>query len=74
MVKRRRGRPVGDPRWITARYKSACADCRTEIPAGSQAFYYPISGSLFGKPCGCGERRHAEFDAAVFDEANNASF
>jgi hypothetical protein len=73
MRNRRRGRPVGDPRWITARYKGACADCRAEIPAGAQAFYYPTSGSLFGKDCGCGERRQAEFDAAIFDETNNAS-
>jgi hypothetical protein len=73
MMHRRRRRPVGDPRWITARYKGACTDCRAEIPAGTRAYYYPNSGSLFGKACGCGERRQAEFDAAVFDEANNAS-
>jgi hypothetical protein len=72
-MKRGRRQPVRDPHWITVRYKGACTDCRAEIPAGTHAYYYPISTSLFGKACGCGERHQSEFDAAVFDEANNAS-
>lgn len=58
----------GDPRWITTRFKGTCAGCQAEIRKGDDAFYFPRTSSLFGKACGCGEQRSAQFEAEAFDE------
>ncbi len=61
----------GDPRWITARFKSKCTGCDAPISKGDSAFYFPNGKSLYGDKCGCGRDQSASFDAAAFDEANN---
>lgn len=60
-----------DPRWITARFVSKCAGCKTAIEKGTEAFYYPASRSVYGKACGCAAPRAADFEAAAFDDMNN---
>ncbi len=59
-----------DPRWITTRYRGSCSRCGAGIPAGTQAFYYPNGKQLYGKTCcDAAQEAAADFNAAVFDEA-----
>lgn len=57
-----------DPRWITARFTSSCAECGATIKRGEQAFYYPKTKRVFGSVCECGDERSRQFEAERFDE------
>lgn len=61
-----------DPRWLSARFHSDCAGCSKPVNKGDKAFYFPSSRSIYGDKCGCAAKQSADFDAAAFDEANNA--
>lgn len=65
----------GDPRWITVRRAGVCgrAGCGEVVPAGSSAFWYPTSGTLYPRPCGHGERAAREFEAMRFDDEQGAA-
>ena len=65
-------RYAGDPRWITARFRSQCAGCGEPVAKGDRAFYFPRSRTVYGDACGCANDQSADFEAARFDEANNA--
>ena len=64
-----------DPRWITARFNSACANsttpanrepCPNTIKRGGSILYYPSSKTVY---CGeCSSEAWAEFESARFDE------
>jgi hypothetical protein len=47
-----------DPKWITVRYSTRCAEpnCQTEIKSGERAFYYPNEKALYGTRCGHAEK------------------
>lgn len=57
-----------DPYWLTARYPGACAKCSAPISRGDRAFYYPLTRTMYGAACGCGETADRDFDAAAMDE------
>ena len=58
----------GDPRWMTTRFNSTCADCGAAIPRGAGAYYYPNGKRFYGRDCGCGQEHAADFEACSFDE------
>lgn len=68
-----RNRYSGDPKWITARFPSACAGCDKPVRKGDEAFFYSATKSVYGCKCGCGATRAADFESAAFDEAVYAS-
>jgi hypothetical protein len=55
----------GDPRWITARFHSAC-QCETVIAPGDRAFYWPRGKRL--ECAQCGDASERRFVAEVQDE------
>ena len=57
---------AGDPRWMTARFKSTCPKCDGPITKGSQIWYYPKGKLAYCQPCGEPDAR--VFNAAVDDE------
>lgn len=59
----------GDPRWITTRYPSECAGCKSKLPKGARAYYFPKNRTIFCETCG--EPRAARFNAEAWDEENN---
>jgi len=59
-----------DPKWITVRYPSRCAEpnCQAEINSGERAFYYPGDKAVYGTRCGHGEKAERDFNAHRIDE------
>lgn len=62
-----------DPRWLAVRWPGKCAGCGAPIRKGYDAYYYPLTKTLYGKDCGCGDAHCAEFQARAFDEDIAAS-
>jgi hypothetical protein len=58
-----------DPRWLTARFASACAcgDRSHRIERGERVFYYPIGKRAYVGACA--ERNARDFESCVFDES-----
>jgi hypothetical protein len=59
----------GDPRWITAKFKSTCSTCGGRILAGERIFYYPQSRSVMCNKYDCGGKASREFEAMAADES-----
>lgn len=58
----------GDPKWIWAKFKSACSRCSNVIRRGESAFYYPLSKAILCTGIDCGTNASNEFDAILLDE------
>lgn len=58
-----------DPRWIRTRFRGTCARCAAPIPAGTDAYWYPLDRTLYCGKAGCGEAESRQFTAAAEDEA-----
>jgi len=56
----------GDPRWMTARFESAC-QCGKRIKQGEQIYYFPLTKTALCQACG--EPAHRRFVSAAQDEA-----
>ena len=57
-----------DPRWITARFASACPQCKTAIRKGDSAYYFPATKTVLCAGDDCGGQAARDFEAARFDE------
>ena len=57
-----------DPRWIRTRYAGTCARCAAPIPAGSEAYWYPLDRILYCPKAACGEAEWRSFESAAQDE------
>jgi hypothetical protein len=62
-----------DPRWITVKFDSGCARCKSAIRRGGRAFYYPQDRSLYCERDNCGQAASRDFTAHAFDEARSGS-
>ena len=57
---------VNDPRPITVRYQSTCAECSITLKKGKEAYYWPSDGKLY---ClSCGESEYRQFLSSAADE------
>jgi len=58
-----------DPRWITARFDSKCANlhCSTPVRKGQQTYYYPLVKATYCQSCGKNAQR--DFESHAFDES-----
>ena len=64
----------GDPRWISAKFDSACRGCGLPIRRGDDVFYYPRGKHAFGSECGCAEQHSGDFNSMRADEDTYNSY
>ncbi len=55
-----------DPRWIKAKFNSACNTCQKSIKKGEELLYYPIGKKVFCDTCG--EKEYNFFISSAQDE------
>lgn len=63
-----------DPRWIRTRFRGTCCNCAAPIPAGADAYWYPLDRALYCAKESCGGAESRAFEAAAQDEETYASW